>query len=92
MNARYALHCGKIRGDDPGDVEGEPPGKRVPSVDFVLQEHGYHTKDPKVSKAGGSTREIKRAMEHGNGRLNTSESTPHDKERHRSDPGLGPSW
>jgi hypothetical protein len=51
-------------------------------VDFVSQEHGYHGKDPKVSNAGGCTREIKRATKHGDGRLDTLESTPHDKERH----------
>jgi hypothetical protein len=30
MHARYALRY-KIRRDDPGDVEGEPPRKRVPA-------------------------------------------------------------
>jgi hypothetical protein len=58
----------------------------------VSQEHEYHTKDPKVSNAGGCTREIKRAMKHNDGRLDMSESTPHDRERHRSYPGSGPSW
>jgi hypothetical protein len=46
----------------------------------MSQEHGYHTKDPKVSNAGGYAREIKRAMKHGDGRLNTPESTAHDRE------------
>jgi hypothetical protein len=62
------------------------------SVDFVSQEHGYHTKDPKVSNAGGYTREIKRATKYGDGRLDTPESTPHDRERHHFYPGSGPSW
>jgi hypothetical protein len=43
------------------------------SRDFVLQEHGYHTKDPKVPNVGGRMREIKRAMKDSDGRLETSE-------------------
>jgi hypothetical protein len=39
----------------------------------VSQEHEYHTKDPKISNAGGYMREIKRAMKHGDGRFNTLE-------------------
>jgi hypothetical protein len=31
---------------------------------------------------GGCMREIKRAMKHGDGRLDTPDSTPHDRERH----------
>ena len=38
MHVPYAVHLHyKIRKDDPGDVEGEPPRKRVPALqDYTL--------------------------------------------------------
>jgi hypothetical protein len=62
------------------------------SRDFVSQEHGYHTKDPKVSNAGACMREIKRATKHDDGGLDTPESTPHVREQHRSYLGSVTSW
>jgi hypothetical protein len=58
----------------------------------MSQEHGYHIKDPKESNAGGCMHEIKRATKHGDGGLDTPESTPHNRERHLSYLGSGPSW
>jgi hypothetical protein len=63
---------------------------------FVGGFHIARTRVPrkghKESNAGGCMCEIKRAMNHGDGRLDTPESTPHDRERHPFYLGLGPSW
>jgi hypothetical protein len=66
--------------------QGFPSTAGCLSMDFVLQEHRVPHDRPKDSNAGGYTREIEITTKHGDGSLETPESTTHCRAGHRALP------